>query len=187
MKSVARKVFFGTLLAFFALALAAPSGAQVRDARTVPVKAKQTGFGVFHESFASPAPAALRAAFGEPESIARPSGFTCRFSWASLGIYNLELAAFGDATDACTEGVFIAAALTDPSWHTPSGLHPGGPAKPAKEQAVSACRAKFGCRGGGYILGTHKSVCAAAKVPNVVARTGNGVIRSLVVFTHSCE
>jgi len=187
MKSAARMVLFGTLLAFFALVLAATSGAQVRDARTVPVKAKQTGFGVFQESFANPAPAALRTAFGEPESITSPSGFTCRFSWASLGIYNLELAAFGDATDACTQGVFIAAALTDPSWHTPSGLHPGGPAESAKKQAVSACKPKFNCRGGGYILGTHKSVCSAAKVPNVVARTGNGVIRSLIVYTHSCE
>ncbi|MDP9228354.1 MAG: hypothetical protein M3M99_04785 [Actinomycetota bacterium] len=164
-----------------------PPSVSARDARTVPVKANETGFGLYEESFAVAAPGGLRAAFGEPETVSMPSAFTCRFGWPSLGIRKVELAAFGDVTDACTNGVFLAATLTDPSWHTPRGIHPGGPAKAAKKQAVAKCTKKASCRGGGWILGRHRSECAAARVPSVVARVAQKRVRSLVVFTHGCE
>lgn len=163
------------------------STAAARDARLVPVKANQTGFGAFEENFATSAPAVLRGAFGEPETVSRPASASCRFSWPSLGIYNVELAAFGDITDACADGSFLVATLTDPSWHTPSGIHPGGPAKAAKKRAVAKCTARASCVGRGWVLGTHHSDCAAAKVPSVVARIGGGRVSSLTVFTHGCE
>ena len=162
------------------IAAAFSATASARDARLVPVKANQTGFGAYEENFAAPAPAALRAAFGEPETVSRPLEFSCRFGWPSLGIFNVELAAFGDVTDACTSGSFQVAVLTDPSWHTPSGIHPGGPAKAAKKRAVAK-------RGGGWVLGTHHSECAAAKVPSVVAKVSGGLVSRLVVFSHGCE
>lgn len=174
------------LLALIAFVVWAPS-AFARDARTVPVKANETGFGLFEESFSTAAPPSLRAAFGEPETISRPLDFTCRFGWPSLGIFNVELAAFGTASDACTEGVFLSAVLTDPSWHTPSGVHPGGPAKAAKKAAVAKCSKRNSCRGGGWLLGTHYSECAAQKAANVIARVSKKKVRSLKVFTHGCE
>src|SRR3954469_5351510 len=118
------------LTVLFAMVLVVPASA--RDGRLVPVKASQTGFGTFEENFSVAAPPALRAAFGEPETVSTPSDFTCRFGWPSLGIYNVELVVFGDGTDPCANGSFIGAVLTDPSWHTPSGVRPGGPAKAAK-------------------------------------------------------
>ena len=166
-------------------ALASPASA--RDARLVPVKANQTGFGAFEESFSVPSPAGLRAAFGEPETVVAPDQFTCRLGWPSLGIYNVELATFGGITDACANGSFLVGVLTDPSWHTPSGVHPGGPAKAAKKRAVAKCTSRVSCFGGGWVLGLHKSGCAAAKVPSVVARISGRSVRSLVVYSHGCE
>ena len=175
-----------TLLLLTLLLAASPASA--RDARTVPVKANETGFGLYEESFTIPAPGGLRTAFGEPETIfSRLGEASCRFEWPSLGIYNVELAVFGTGGDACVEGVFLSAVLNDPSWHTPSGIHPGGPAKAAKKRAVAKCTKKIGCRGGGWILGMHPSVCAASKVASVIARVGKGRVRSLSVFTHGCE
>jgi hypothetical protein len=169
------------------IATALTASASARDPRLVPVKAGQTGFGAFQESFTVPAAAGLRAAFGEPETVSSPMGFTCLFGWPSLGIYNVELAAFGGTTDACTNGSFISAVLTDPSWHTPRGVHPGGPAKAAKKQAVAKCARKVSCQGGGWVLGMHHSECAAAKVPSVVARVSGALVARLVVFSHGCE
>ncbi len=181
-----RRLPASLLLALIALAVWAPS-AFARDARTVPVKANETGFGLFEESFSTPGPPSLRAAFGEPETVTRPQAFSCVFGWPSLGIFNVELAAFGTASDACTEGVFLSAVLTDPSWHTPSGIHPGSSEKAARKAAVAKCTKRNFCRGSGWILGKHPSGCAAEKVPNVVARVSNHTVRSLVVFTHGCE
>ena len=170
------------------IATALAASASARDPRLVPVKAGQTGFGAFEENFTVPAAAGLRAAFGEPEAVSSPTGFTCFFSWPSQGIYNAELAAFGGTTDACTNGSFISAVLTDPSWHTPRGVHPGGPAKAAKKQAVAKCTRKAHCFGpGGWVLGMHRSECAAAKVPSVIARVSGGLVSRLVVLTHGCE
>jgi hypothetical protein len=168
-------------------ALALASTASARDPRLVPVKASQTGFGAFEENFSAPSPPALTAAFGQPEAVTRPTSLSCQFAWPSLGIFNVELAAFGTVTDACANGTFQSAVLTDPSWHTGSGIHPGGPAKAAKKRAVAKCTVQVSCQGGGYVLGTHHSDCAAAKVANVVARIRGGRVRSLEVFSHGCE
>jgi hypothetical protein len=182
MKPIRWVVAFALLLT---LGLASPASA--RDARLVPVKANQTGFGAFEESFSVPSPAGLRAAFGEPETVATPNAFTCKLGWPSLGIYNLELATFGGVTNACANGSFLVAVLTDPSWHTASGVHPGAPAKAARKRAVAKCTARVSCFGGGWVLGTHHSECAAGKAPSVVARVTRRSVRSLVVYSHGCE
>ena len=182
MRSVWRPIVLAVLIA---LALAASASA--RDPRLVPVKSSQTGFGAFEESFTVPAPAGLRAAFGEPETVSAPNPYDCLFGWPSLGIYNVELTTFGGVTDGCANGSFISAVLTDPSWHTPSGVHPGGPAKAAKRHAVAKCTRKLPCRGGGWVLGRHRSECAAAKVPSVIARVSGALVSRLVVFSHGCE
>jgi hypothetical protein len=151
----------------------------------VPV-GKRTGFGPFEESRNSAA--ALRHAFGAPSSERLgPYGFSCIVSWPDLSIV-VELVAFGDAGYPCDEGVFVSARLTDPRWHTASGVRPGGGKGVARRAAVRRCsHDTIGCGITGYALELHRTDCAASLTAGVIAHTRGARVESLIVRWRGCE
>jgi hypothetical protein len=147
---------------------------------------KRTGFGPFEESRDSAA--ALRHAFGPPASERVDSyGYTCTVSWPDLGIA-ADLVSYGSAGYPCDEGVFVSARLTDPRWHTATGVHPGGPRGAARRAAVRRCtHHTIGCGITGYALELHRTDCASSLVAGVIAHTRGARVVSLTVRWRACE
>jgi|GEM_PF-3206039 len=146
---------------------------------------RRSGFGAFKESAHSAA--ALRRAFGPPDSSEYPDERTCVQRWPDIGVV-ATLVAFGDQLDACGEGTFIEARLTDPRWHTASGVHPGGSRSSARRAAVRRCRpGTLGCGVTGYALELHRTDCSTTLSAGVIAHTRGNRVASLNVFWRSCE
>jgi hypothetical protein len=146
---------------------------------------RRKGFGAFRESVHSVA--ALRRAFGPPASSESPEYRTCIQRWPEIGVV-ATLVAFGDQVDACAEGTFVEARLTDPRWHTASGVHPGGSRASARRAAVRHCRpSTLGCGATGYALELHRTDCASTLSAGVIAHTRGSRVASLNVYWRSCE
>jgi hypothetical protein len=144
------------------------------------------GFGQFHDGRSSAA--ALRYAFGAPTSErVDSSGYTCTFSWPEIGVV-AELVSFGSAGYPCDEGVFVSARLTDPRWHTATGVHPGGPRGAARRAALRRCaHDTIGCGITGYALELHRTDCASGLTAGVIAHTRGARVVFLTVRWRACE
>jgi len=167
------------------MAEAPPASADSRGKFFVPT-GKRTGFGAFREGPDSPA--RLRQPFGSPhrEQIDN-HGFTCTFGWPELGIA-AELVAFGSASEPCSEGTFVEARLTDPRWHTASGVNPGDLRRVARKAALRKCnRRTIGCGITGYALELHHTVCSTDLSAGVIAHTRGHRVVSLIVRWRGCE
>ena len=161
-----------------------PSLRQGSGAFFVPT-GRRTGFGAFRES-AHPV-AALRRAFGPPASSEYPDYRSCVQRWPEIGVV-VSLFAFGEESDACSDGTFVEARLTDPRWHTASGVRPGGPRAAARRAAVRRCRPRtIGCSATGYALELHRIDCASTLSAGVIAHTRGDRVASLNVYWRSCE
>lgn len=162
----------------------AASGERGGGAFLVPT-GERTGFGAFEEG--PHAAARLRHAFGPPTEEKAGAYSNCRMTWERLGIA-VELEAFGSARDACGEGVFVSARLTDPRWHTPSGVHPGGSRASAQRAALLRCHANtYACAATGYALELHHTDCAPGLLAGVIAHPRGRKIAALNVYWRSCE
>jgi hypothetical protein len=165
------------------LALAGPAAAATSGRFFVPT-GKRSGFGPFQESADSVG--ALRRAFGPPASEeADGEYFSCVQRWPSLGL-SVTLVSFGEVADACHSGTFTSARLTDPRWHTATGVHPGGSRAAARRAAVRRC-ARRSCGVTGYALEMHHTDCATTRSPGVIAHVQGRRVVSLIVYWRSCE
>jgi hypothetical protein len=169
-------------------AVAVPAGtaqAQSGGEFFVPT-GERTGFGAFEESRDSPA--ALRRAFGPPTSERIDDyGHTCTMAWPEIGAV-AQLVAFGTASAACSEGVFVEARLTDPRWHTASGVHPGSGKGVARRASLRRCTHRtIGCGVSGYALELHRTACATTLSAGVIAHVRGDRVISLIVRWRSCE
>jgi hypothetical protein len=146
---------------------------------------KRTGFGAFEEG--PHAAARLRHAFGPP-TLEKAGAFSnCRMTWERLGVA-VELEAFGGAREPCGEGDFVFARLTDPRWHTASGVRPGGNRAAAQRASLLRCHAgTFACGATGYALELHHSDCASGLLAGVIAHPRGRKIAALNVYWRRCE
>lgn len=176
-----------TVALFLALLLTTAGGASAerdRGAFLVPT-GERTGFGAFEEG--PHAAARLRHAFGPPTEEKAGAYSNCRMTWERLGVA-VELEAFGSAGDPCSEGVFVSARLTDPRWHTASGVHPGGSRASARRASLLRCHANtYGCAATGYALELHHTDCASGLLAGVIAHPRGRKITALDVYWRSCE
>jgi hypothetical protein len=129
--------------------------------------------------------ARLENYFGPPSKRKRGSYLTCVKHWSSIGL-TVKLGALDPDADSCDAGRFLSAILKSRRWHTPSGVRLGEPARKAASASVGGCTIAL-CRTNGYILSRHRSQCALGRFPSVVADTGGGRVRRLLVFSHFCE
>ncbi|MBJ7458378.1 MAG: hypothetical protein JHD02_04240 [Thermoleophilaceae bacterium] len=146
-------------------------------------------FAGFVESWQGDDPANLDANFGSSDSTQYTNdGYGCQKRWNELGM-KVDLNTYGTDVDACEQGLFGRAQLTSSIWHTSNGIRPGSSAKKARKKSVARCSNKplHYCGAKGYILSTHRSDCAAGRVPSVIARVRGSRVTSLIVFTTSCE
>lgn len=165
------------------LALVGPAAASASGHFFVPT-GKRSGFGPFQESTDSVA--ALRRAFGPPASEEADEEYrSCIQRWPLLGL-RVTLVSFGEVADACGSGTFYTARLTDPRWHTATGVHPGGSRATARRAAVRRCRASS-CGATGYALEMHHTDCAMALSPGVIAHVRGRRVVSLIVDWRICE
>lgn len=150
----------------------------------VPVGPGSAGFGAFRNTEPD-ARAELERAFGEPNSANR-SDVTCELRWGDLGI-RARLVRFGTATgNPCFTGTFVEARLNDRSWHTKSGVRPGGPVRKARKASLRRCQHDT-CGVKGYALELHRIDCADERVPGVVAAAAEGRVKALIVRWRGCE
>ncbi|MGV1049950.1 MAG: hypothetical protein ACOYD4_15665 [Solirubrobacterales bacterium] len=162
-----------------------PAGADRAGGSFFVPTGKRTGFGAFQEG--PHAAARLRHAFGPPTSERAGAYSDCLMKWGPIGV-NVELTAFGTAKDACAEGTFVFARLTDPRWHTASGVRPGGSRASAQRASLLRCHAgTFACAATGYALELHRSDCSSALSAGVIAHPRGGRIAALNVYWRSCE
>lgn len=172
-------------LAWSGLSSASLAGAARDEGFFVPI-GKRTGFGHFIDG---PDDATrLREAFGPPTNKRVEShGHTCVFGWPDIGV-RAELVAYGSAERPCREGTFVEAILTDPRWHTASGVRPGSPEKVARRASLWRCtRRTIGCGINGYALELHRTVCATTRSAGVIAHVRGHQVISLIVRWRSCE
>jgi hypothetical protein len=183
MPSPAIMVLLAAASICMALALVGPAAASASGRFFVPT-GKRTGFGPFQESADSVA--ALRRAFGPPDSEeADEEDRSCIQRWPQLGV-SVTLVSFGEVADACGSGTFFSARLTDPRWHTATGVHPGGSRADARRAAIRRCRAST-CGASGYALEMHHTDCALTLSPGVIAHVRGRKVDSLIVDWRSCE
>jgi hypothetical protein len=165
------------------LALVGPAAASASGRFFVPT-GRRTGFGAFQESTGSVA--ALRRAFGPPASEEADEEYrSCIQRWPLLGI-SVTLVSFGEVADACGSGTFYSARLTDPRWHTATGVHPGGSRAAARRAALRRCGVRS-CGATGYALEMHHTDCAMTLSPGVIAHVRGRRVVSLIVDWRSCE
>jgi hypothetical protein len=113
-------------------------------------------------------------------------GFVCVFGWPSIGV-TARLVAFGSAAYPCgSEGTFVEARLTDPRWHTASGVHPGGPKRTARKASLRRCTQRT-CGVYGYALELHRTVCSSILSAGVIAHVRGNRVVSLIVRSRGCE
>jgi hypothetical protein len=161
----------------------AAGSAHAAEGRFFVPTGERTGFGAFQESPDSAG--ALRRAFGPP-TTEKPGDFgSCVQAWPRLGVV-VTLAAFGSVTDACTEGSFYEARLTDPRWHTATGVHPGGSRASARRAALRRC-SPLDCGITGYALELHRTDCSSTPSAGVIAHVRGSRIASLIVRWRLCE
>jgi hypothetical protein len=134
---------------------------------------------------------ALRQALGAPSRIDPTyyDGYSnCTLSWRELGVM-VNLTDYGQPMDVCEEGYFTGARLTDPRWHTASGVHPGGKRSTARHASLRRCRRRgpAPCSVSGYALELHRTDCASIRVPGVIAHVRGARVVSLVILTRGCE
>jgi hypothetical protein len=176
------------LLSLLAISLGSLSlaEAQQRDGDFFVPTGDRTGFGAFREG--PEAAARLRRAFGPPSSKhLEGGGFSCVFGWHEIGVA-AQLVAYGSARNPCTEGTFVEARLTDPRWHTASGVSPGQPKGAARKASLRRCsRHTLGCGVNGYALELHRTVCARTLSAGVIAHVPGDRVISLIVRWRSCE
>ncbi len=142
------------------------------------------GFGAFRNR-EQDARAELEDAFGEPNRANR-SDVTCELRWGDLGI-RARLVRFGTATgNPCSTGTFVEARLNDRSWHTKSGVRPGGSVKKARKASLRRCQHDT-CGVKGYALELHRIDCADERVPGVIAAAAEGRVKALIVRWRGCE
>ena len=174
---------FGMFASFSSASFAEAAGLRA-EGNVVPVGPGSAGFGAFRNREAD-ARAELEAAFGEPNSANR-SDVTCELRWGNLGI-RARLVRFGTATgNPCFTGTFVEARLNDRSWHTKSGVRPGGPAKKARKASLRRCRHDT-CGVKGYALELHRIDCANEGIPGVIAAAAKGRVKALIVRWRGCE
>jgi hypothetical protein len=146
---------------------------------------QRTGFGAFEEG--PHAAARLRHAFGPPTTEHAGAYSNCFMTWERIGVA-VELVAFGSAKDACGEGTFIAARLTDRRWHTATSVHPGGSSTSAQRASLLRCHAGTNaCAATGYALELHRTDCAPGRLAGVIAHPRGGRIEALNVYWRICE
>jgi hypothetical protein len=168
----------GLLLAPVAAVDADPGG----GAFLVPT-GKRTGFGAFQEG--PHAAARLRHALGPPTQEKEGAFANCRMTWERLGVA-LELDAPANARDACAVGTFAFARLTDPRWHTPSGVHPGSTRASAEAAALLRCHAgTVACGATGYALELFRD-CAGHLFAGVIAHPRGNRITALNIYSRRC-
>jgi hypothetical protein len=155
-----------------------------RAPHLVPTSRDETGFGPFSESPRNDAHA-LRAAFGRVTSAHRHGRYNCVLRWRRLGI-TATVGTYGLVQKPCRNGYFFDALLTKRRWHTAKGVHPGSSEAAARRAALRPCGRYCGVKHG-YVLGVHRSDCAAGLYPGVVAAVRRHRVTSLVVLTHGCE
>ncbi len=153
----------------------------------VPVGAGSSGFGQFTEGGGANGDAGeLRDVLGAPDRAQRSQRFLCTMRWRATGVV-ARLAVFGSETgNPCRKGIFIEARLTGRRWHTKSGIRPGGRAAAARRESLRRCR-RDTCGVKGFALELHRTDCAAARVPGVIAQTSRGRVRALIVRWRGCE
>lgn len=150
----------------------------------VKTRSKAATFGAFVESGEYDGDS-LEAYFGPPSKRKRGSYLTCVKHWRSIGL-TVTLGSIEPDDDPCYSGRFIRAILKGARWHTPSGVRPGEPARKAAAESVRPCSIRL-CRTNGYILSQHFSDCGGGRFPSVIADTGGGRVRRLLVLSHFCE
>ena len=172
------------LLASFSSASAVEADGLRAQGYLVPVGPGSAGFGAFRNREPD-ARAELEDAFGEPNNANR-SEVTCELRWRDLGI-RARLVRFGTATgNPCFTGTFVEARLNDRSWHTRTGVRPGGPVRKARNASLRRCRHDT-CGVKGYALELHRIDCADVKVPGVIAAAAEGRVKALIVRWRGCE
>lgn len=174
--------------------MATPSLSDKSDPAIVSTGGKAARIGDFAENAVGEDSANLRAAFGQP-SDKKKTKFGCVLSWSSQGI-KAELTTYGIDLNPCRGGFFVRATLSDPAFETPDGIGVGSSRSSAKKAAVRDCtdvkdglndRDELCGLDRGYVLGLHRSECAAARVPSVVAVVDKKEVKALRVLTHGCE
>jgi hypothetical protein len=157
----------------------------------VPTNSAATGFGPFQETQQPATPSDLRRHFG-PQSTAHkvPGDYfsSCRLTWNHLGITaSFTDYPYGSSVNACTDGYFQRARLTDSRWHTPGGIGPGDSEAAARSQARGPCsRPSCGARHH-VVLGFHRSACGPELFTGVVASFKGGTVAALIVRSHLCD
>ena len=158
--------------------------AAARDPFLVPVS-EATGFGPFREGGTATSRAALATAFGAPSQLVKNSKDQCTLRWKGVGVV-AHLTSYGQPmANVCRQGYFVNARLSDKRWHTSAGIRPGSTERAAQRVSKRSCG--DACEFPGYVLGLHRSDCAAARVPSVVAQVHDGRVVALRVLTHGCE
>jgi hypothetical protein len=180
-RAIRRTALLAVALACLPIAIAV---AAARDPFLVPVSASATGFGPFSEGGSLSSRAALRAAFGMPTTTLRNGKDQCTMRWKAVGVV-AHLTTYGQPVNPCTQGSFVNARLSDKRWHTNAGIRPGSTERAAQRVSKRSCG--DACEFPGYVLGLHRSDCAAAQVPSVVAEVRDGKVSALRVLTHGCE
>lgn len=161
-----------------------PANAKPGGAFRVPT-GERTGFGAFQEG--PHAAARLRHALGPPTEEKAGAYSNCRMTWERIGVA-VELEAPDDAKNACAAGTFVFARLTDPRWHTPSGVHPGSSRASAEQASLLRCHAStYACAATGYALELHRD-CSGHLFAGVLAHPRGNKIAALNVFGRpSCK
>jgi hypothetical protein len=150
----------------------------------VKPRSKVATFGAFAESGSYDGDR-LESYFGPPSKRKREGLLSCVKHWRHIGL-TVTVGSIELDEDPCYSGRFIMAILRGSRWHLPSGVRPGAPARKAAAEAARPCSIRI-CRTNGYVLSQHHSDCAARRVPSVIADTGGGRVRRLLVLSHFCE
>lgn len=183
-----RSVFLGLLLVLClglgALPQAVDASAKRAGAFLVPT-GNQAGFGAFREG--PHAAARLRRALGPPTEMKASAFGGCRMTWKRIGVA-AELDAPGNAKDPCRAGTFAFARLTNPRWHTTSGVHPGGSRAEAEAASLLRCHADTpACGATGYALELYRD-CSGHLFTGVLAHPRGNRIAALNVYgRRSCK
>jgi hypothetical protein len=157
----------------------------------VPTHPSVTGFGKFREGLRPKQPDALKHLYGAPSARHKTPGeyfSTCTLVWREIGLAAVfSDYPYGPEVNACTEGYFVRARLTDARWHTPGGIGPGDGEDAARRQARGRCSRPFCGARRNVILGFHRSACGPELFTGVVAIFKRGKVSSLVVRSHICD
>jgi hypothetical protein len=177
-RSAKRTAGLLALAAALCFALMAPASGAPRIDRSgfflVPTVSQRAEFGAFRQG--PHAAARLRRALGTPTEEKAGAFGNCRMTWERIGVA-VELNAPERARHVCAAASFGFARLTDPRWHTASGVHPGSTRAAAERVSVLRCHASsVSCDATGYALGLYRD-CSGHLFTSVIAHPrGNKII-----------